>query len=123
MDLPSSFLFAVTWVGREHRFFGLDWSYLTVLGLAGNAIFTTRFLIQWIASERQGQSVVPIAFWYWSIAGSIVLCLYFIFKREPVGILATLPNSFVYLRNLQLIKKHQAACKATAAVPIPPQKA
>ena len=51
-----------------------------------------RFLVQWIASERQGESVIPVSFWYWSIAGSVIMCLYFIFKRDPVGILAYLPK-------------------------------
>ena len=100
-------MLAVTWIGRLHRFMGLDWSYLTLLGFAGNSIFATRFLIQWIASERKGESVIPVSFWYWSIVGSVVLSLYFIFRRDPVGILATLPNSFIYYRNLHLIKKQQ----------------
>src|SRR4029077_11389301 len=95
---------AVTWVGQEHRFAGLDWSYLVVLGMIGNATFSMRFLVQWIASERQGESVVQISFWYWSIAGSIIMCLYFIFRRDPVGILAYLPNSLIYIRNLALIR-------------------
>lgn len=108
MDLSSHLLFAVTWVGQEHRVFGLDWSYLTLLGLIGNAVFSTRFLIQWIASEKKGESVIPVSFWYWSIFGSIIMCLYFIFKRDPVGILAYLPNSFIYMRNLQFIKRRPA---------------
>lgn len=102
-------LLAVTRIGQEHRFLGLDWSYLTILGFIGNAIFSTRFLLQWVASEKKGESVIPVAFWYWSILGSVVLCFYFIFKRDPVGILAYLPNSFIYIRNLQLIKKQQLA--------------
>ncbi len=107
MELPAPFFFAVTWIGREHRVWGLDWSYLTLLGLVGNVVFSTRFLIQWMASERKGESVIPISFWYWSIFGSIIMCLYFIFKRDPVGILAYLPNSFIYFRNLHLIKRRQ----------------
>ena len=74
-----------------------------------------RFLVQWIASERQGESVIPVSFWYWSIAGSVIMCLYFIFKRDPVGILAYLPNSLIYIRNLMLIQKGKSA--ATAAAP------
>ena len=109
MDNQIPFLFAVTWVAQPHRVFGLDWSYLTLLGLVGNALFSTRFLVQWIASERKGASVIPVSFWHWSIVGSIVMCLYFIFKRDPVGILAYLPNSFVYFRNLHLIKQQRAA--------------
>jgi len=64
-----------------------------VLGFVGNALFSMRFLVQWIASERQGESVIPVSFWYWSIAGSVLMCVYFVFRRDPVGILAYLPNS------------------------------
>jgi lipid-A-disaccharide synthase-like uncharacterized protein len=108
-------IFAVTWVGREYRYAGLDWSYLVVLGIIGNALFSMRFVVQWIASERRGESVIPISFWYWSIAGSVVMCLYFIFRRDPVGILAYLPNSLIYIRNLALIRRHKLA--PTAAAP------
>jgi lipid-A-disaccharide synthase-like uncharacterized protein len=108
-------ILAVTWVGKQHRYLGLDWSYLTILGLVGNAVFSTRFLVQWIASEKRGDSVIPVSFWYWSIGGSIIMCLYFIFQRDPIGILAYLPNSMIYLRNLHLIQKRKLA--ATAAAP------
>ena len=91
----------------------LDW--WIVLGFAAQALFTMRFLVQWIASERQGESVIPVSFWYWSIFGSVIMCLYFIFKRDPVGILAYLPNSLIYIRNLMLIQKGKSA--ATAAAP------
>lgn len=100
----NSFL-AVTGFTHEHRIFGLDWSYLTILGFIGNAIFSTRFLIQWIASEKRRESVIPVSFWYWSIAGSIIMCIYWIMERNPVGILAYLPNSLIYMRNLHLIRK------------------
>jgi lipid-A-disaccharide synthase-like uncharacterized protein len=108
-------ILAVTWIGQQHRYLGLDWSYLTILGLIGNAVFSTRFLVQWIASEKRGESVIPVSFWHWSIAGSVIMCAYFVFKRDPIGILAYLPNSLIYLRNLHLIKKRQLA--PTAAVP------
>lgn len=108
-------LIAITWIGKEYRFLGLDWSYLVILGLIGNATFSMRFLVQWIASERRGESVIPVSFWYWSIFGSIIMCLYFIFKRDPVGILAYLPNSLIYIRNLMLIQKGNSA--PTAAAP------
>jgi len=98
-------LIAITWIGKEYRFLGLDWSYLVILGLIGNLTFSMRFLVQWIASERRGESVIPVSFWYWSIGGSVIMCLYFIFKRDPVGILAYLPNSLIYIRNLMLIRK------------------
>jgi lipid-A-disaccharide synthase-like uncharacterized protein len=108
-------LIAITWVGKEYRFLGLDWSYLVILGLIGNATFSMRFLVQWIASERRGESVIPVSFWYWSIFGSVIMCLYFIFKRDPVGILAYLPNSLIYIRNLMLIQRGKSA--PTAAAP------
>lgn len=98
-------MFATSWLTQEHRVWGLDWSYLTILGLVGNAIFSTRFLAQWIASERRGQSVMPKSFWYWSIAGSVIMCVYWMLERSPVGILAYFPNTFIYLRNLQLMRR------------------
>ena len=49
-------LIAITWIGKEYRFLGLDWSYLMVLGFIGNALFSMRFLVQWVASERQGET-------------------------------------------------------------------
>jgi len=107
-------LIAITWIGKEYRVFGLDWSYLMVLGFIGNALFSMRFLVQWLASERQGESIIPVSFWYWSIAGSVLMCVYFIFRRDPVGILAYLPNSLIYIRNLMLIRKRKFAFTAAA---------
>lgn len=109
-----SLIIAATWFGQEHRVLGLDWNYLVILGLIGNGVFTMRFLVQWLASERQGESVIPVSFWYWSIAGSVIMCLYFIFRRDPVGILAYLPNSLIYIRNLMLIRKRKFAYTAAA---------
>ena len=111
---PTLFI-AATWFGQEHRVFGLDWNYLVILGLIGNATFSMRFLVQWLASERKGESVIPVSFWYWSIGGSVIMCCYFIFRRDPVGILAYLPNSIIYVRNLMLIRKRKLAY--TAATP------
>lgn len=108
-------MLAVTWFAQPHRLWGLDWSYLTVFGFTGNLVFSTRFIAQWIASEKHGESVIPVSFWYWSIAGSVIMCLYFIFRRDPVGILAYMPNSVIYVRNLHLIKRRKLA--ATAAMP------
>ena len=51
-------LIAITWIGKEYRFLGLDWSYLMVLGFIGNALFSMRFLVQWVASERQGDDLL-----------------------------------------------------------------
>lgn len=86
----------------------LDWNddpLWLALGLLGNALFASRFVLQWVASERAGESIVPVAFWYLSIAGSLALLLYALHLGSPVFVLAFLPNSFVYWRNLALIRK------------------
>jgi lipid-A-disaccharide synthase-like uncharacterized protein len=77
------------------------------IGLTGNALFFSRFLVQWIASERAGRSYVPVAFWWLSIAGSLVLLVYAIHRRDPVFTLAFLPNCVVYVRNLVLIRRER----------------
>lgn len=86
-----------------------DASYWLVIGLAGNALFFSRFLVQWVASERRGRSYVPVAFWWLSIAGSLVLLAYAIHRRDPVFTIAFLPNCIVYVRNLMLIRKERRA--------------
>lgn len=117
--MDNTLILAVTWFGKQHRVLGLDWSYLTFLGLMGNVVFSTRFLVQWLASERRGESVIPVSFWYWSIGGSVVMCAYFIAQRDPVGILAYLPNSLIYMRNLHLIRKRKTAPTAAAPTQTP----
>jgi len=74
-----------------------------VLGFSGQAIFAGRFLLQWLSSEREKKSVIPIGFWYMSIAGSVLLLLYAIHRVDPVFIVGQLFGFMVYLRNLQLI--------------------
>lgn len=78
-------------------------------GLAGQALFTARFLVQWIASERARRSVMPIAFWYFSLAGGLVLLLYALHKRDPVFILGQAGGTVVYARNLYFVFKGAAA--------------
>lgn len=89
----------------------MDWSdswYWIAFGLVGNAAFATRFLVQWIASERAARSVVPIAFWHLSILGSLILLVYAIHRGDPIFTLAYLPNAFIYARNLALTKRADA---------------
>lgn len=88
----------------------MDWNDAKIwlaIGFAGNALFFSRFLVQWLASERAGRSYVPVAFWWLSIAGSVVLLLYAIHRRDPVFTLAYLPNCVVYVRNLMLIRSER----------------
>jgi len=78
------------------------WSW-TVLGFAAQGLFSARFLIQWIASERLGKSVVPRAFWYFSIGGGLTLLFYALWRRDPVFILGQGAGLFVYARNLYFV--------------------
>jgi lipid-A-disaccharide synthase-like uncharacterized protein len=79
-----------------------------VIGLVGQGLFFMRFIVQWIASERQKRSVVPIQFWYWSILGSVTLLLYALHQRDPVFILGQSLGSVIYVRNLVLIARERA---------------
>ena len=81
---------------------GLAW---VALGLLGQLAFTGRMLWQWLASERQGRSVVPIGFWWMSLGGAALLLAYFVWRRDAVGILGQSAGLFVYLRNLWLIRR------------------
>lgn len=74
-----------------------------LLGLFGQALFTGRFFLQWIASETRGESVIPVAFWYWSLGGSLVLLVYALHNGDPVFILGQSSGLIVYVRNLVLI--------------------
>jgi len=70
------------------------------LGFLAQALFTARFLVQWIASERAGRSVIPIAFWFFSIGGGALLLIYALYRRDPVFIAGQAFGVFVYARNL-----------------------
>lgn len=72
-------------------------------GLGGQLLFTARFLVQWLASERAGKSVVPVVFWYLSVGGGLILLSYAIYRRDPVFILGQSFGVVIYLRNLWLI--------------------
>jgi lipid-A-disaccharide synthase-like uncharacterized protein len=74
-----------------------------VVGFMGQALFSARFIVQWLASERVRRSIVPRAFWYFSLAGGATLLAYAIHKRDPVFIAGQGLGLFVYLRNIYLI--------------------
>jgi lipid-A-disaccharide synthase-like uncharacterized protein len=76
-----------------------------MVGLLGQLLFSIRFLIQWIVSERRQESVIPIAFWYFSLAGGLILLTYAIYRRDPVFILGQGTGAFIYVRNLVLIHR------------------
>jgi len=80
-----------------------------LIGLLGQGLFFMRFVVQWIASERQKRSVVPTQFWYWSIVGSLTLLVYAMHQRDPVFILGQSLGTVIYVRNLMLIANEQTA--------------
>ncbi len=89
----------------------LDW--WVILGFAAQGLFTMRFLVQWIASERAGRSVIPLAFWWFSIVGGTLLLAYALYRKDAVFILGQAFGVFIYLRNLHLVMRER---RQTASV-------
>ncbi|QEM80369.1 lipid-A-disaccharide synthase N-terminal domain-containing protein [Halomonas binhaiensis] len=80
-----------------------------IIGFAGQALFSARFLVQWIASEKAKRSVVPTAFWFLSLAGGVTLFAYALHRRDPVFILGQGTGLLIYLRNLVLLRRHKCS--------------
>ena len=76
-----------------------------VFGLAGQSAFASRFLVQWICSEKRKESYIPISFWYLSLSGGIMLLIYAIARKDPVFIIGQSSGIIVYIRNLVLVYK------------------
>ncbi len=85
------------------------------IGFLGQMLFTARFLVQWVLSERRGESVVPLAFWYLSLAGGVVLLAYAIVRADPVFIVGQTAGLIVYTRNLMLIRRARREAAAVRA--------
>ena len=85
---------------------GLIW---IALGFLGQLLFAGRMVVQWLASERGGRSVVPPVFWWMSLAGASILLAYFIWRKDVVGIFGQAMGWFIYARNLRLIYRAQPA--------------
>jgi len=83
-----------------------------VIGFVGQALFSARFIVQWLSSERAKRSLIPMAFWYFSLLGGAVLLSYAIHKRDPVFIVGQAAGLFVYLRNLYLIRTGRQKAEA-----------
>jgi len=93
------------------------WSFVWIaVGFAGQALFTLRMVLQWYASEKEKRSVIPIGFWWGSLFGGILLLVYFVWRRDIVGIVGQSTGIFVYARNLVLIHRRHATV-LTPAVP------
>jgi len=86
-----------------HDVFVVKFDAWVVLGFVAQAFFTMRFVVQWIASERARASVIPVAFWFFSIGGGVLLLVYALYRRDPVFIAGQALGLVVYLRNLYFI--------------------
>ena len=86
-----------------------------IIGFLGQGLFSARFIVQWIKSERMKKSVIPLAFWYFSLAGGVFLLIYAILRHDPVFILGQAAGLIVYIRNLILIFRQRAAARAQVA--------
>jgi lipid-A-disaccharide synthase-like uncharacterized protein len=86
-----------------------------IIGFVGQALFGARFIIQWVVSEKKGESTIPLAFWYCSIGGAVVLLTYAIYKQDPVFIVGQSLGSIVYVRNLILIDRKRKSLASVGA--------
>ena len=94
------------------------------IGFVGQAVFTARFLAQWIASEKQRNSVVPVVFWWLSMVGGMLLLSYAVSRQDPVIIVGQSMGVFIYVRNLMLVAKgrkraEREARRAAEPPPVP----
>lgn len=86
-------------------------NFFIIFGLIGQFLFSLRFIVQWIASERARKSVIPFSFWIFSLGGSSLLLIYAIYRKDPVFILGQAPNVLIYSRNIYLLKKEKLKLK------------
>jgi lipid-A-disaccharide synthase-like uncharacterized protein len=93
-----------------------NWDIGLLVGYVAQFLFAMRFVVQWIASERAGRSVVPMAFWFFSIGGGLMLLGYAFYRRDPVFIIGQAFGVFVYLRNLQFMLRSRSKGDAATAM-------
>jgi lipid-A-disaccharide synthase-like uncharacterized protein len=95
---------------REYLYdvFVARFDFWLAFGLSAQLFFTARFLVQWISSERAGKSIVPIAFWFFSMGGGLLTLIYGLEKREPIIVLGQALSMIVYIRNVILIVRARA---------------
>jgi len=82
-----------------------------IIGLTGQALFSMRFLVQWLKSEKQKKSIIPLEFWYFSIAGGVTLLSYALYKQDPVFIIGQVTGLLIYARNLWFIAREREALR------------
>ena len=99
-------------VAYLHDVFVIKFDAWVILGFIAQALFTMRFVVQWIASERARRSVIPVAFWFFSVGGGALLLVYALYRRDPVFIAGQALGLLVYLRNLYFIGMHREQASA-----------
>ncbi|MEA2875157.1 MAG: hypothetical protein QOF14_353 [Hyphomicrobiales bacterium] len=95
-----------------HDVFIMQFDWWVALGFLAQALFSMRFLVQWIASERAGRSIIPTAFWIFSIGGGVLLFIYSLYRRDPVFIAGQGLGLFIYVRNLYFVLRERGQATA-----------
>ncbi|WP_108663274.1 lipid-A-disaccharide synthase N-terminal domain-containing protein [Acuticoccus kandeliae] len=98
-----------------HEVFVEQFDVWIAIGFFAQAMFSARFIIQWLASERAGRSVVPVAFWFFSIGGGAILFVYALYRQDPVFIAGQGAGLLIYARNLWLIFRERRSALAETA--------
>ena len=102
-------------IAHAMAWFSVDHVWL-LIGFLGQGLFASRFIVQWFKSEIVGRSVIPLAFWYFSVGGGVVLLAYAIYKLDPVFITGQFLGLFVYARNLMLISREKRGAHPTVEI-------
>lgn len=121
---PEQFALALQWTHDEHNRHGFLFKLFNItswtgvlwvaLGLGGQLAFTARMLVQWLSSERARRSIVPVSFWWMSLVGASMLILYFVWRKDLVGVIGQSTGWIIYIRNLLLVYRHRPAPPLTA---------
>lgn len=101
------------WLWMDDKFLGIEWGVWKIVGWLGNLVFFSRFFVQWWATEKHKRVVVPDAFWYLSLAGSLLLLIYSLHQRDSVFIFAYVFTWIPYIRSLIIshrVARNQARC-------------
>ena len=97
-----------------HDVFVAQFDWWVVLGFIAQALFSMRFVVQWIASERAGKSIIPTTFWMFSIGGGLLLLVYALYRKDPVFIAGQALGVFIYLRNLHFVLREHPQARSAA---------
>ena len=106
---PARMEWLINSLWHDGKFLGIQWSYWKMLGWLANGIFFSRFFVQWYATEKKKQVVVPVAFWWLSLLGSVLLLSYSLHQKDSVFIFAYAFTWIPYIRNLVIHRRHRDA--------------